>query len=265
MEQTFEVKIKSAKLIEKGEGLGVAYTRLADKDNAKVTEEHPSSPVHGDLKTAMDNLRVHLALLTTDHYYAAVSNIETPPETLTDKFVVNGYSLGKNAENPGVVISGHFILNGGKVVILNTPFTLLNEAQETGYKYLEDLQAKLDRLDEEVRDYLFESKRAQLDLFNQKPDPVTNIVIDHPEAEYAGSSEAMAGQIDYTKGGNSAPVKGPEDVAKQIVESTNKVVNTGNIPHADPEAMGRVAQMKNTSKKKVAQSADAPSGEVANG
>ena len=174
-----------------------------------------------------------------------------------------------------MVISGHKLLPDNKAVILNTPFRRFTESEQSRYVFMDDLQERLDRLDTEVRAYVDGSKRgadAQLNLFegDDKKEVVNKMQV-LPEEKPIFKEPMVTG------------------VETDVTDLYIKAPNGAKIPQADPEAMKRVAAMdheeaeileetKNcdtkalpegkpakkatTRKKKVAQSADAPGGEI---
>jgi hypothetical protein len=145
------MEIKNAKIID--ETLEVTYNRREeDGTNTKVTEVR-SARIHPDLRTAFDNLKIHLSLLTGYSTVKQVKKIETPPEDLTAPMFINGYSH-KTGDDEGVVIKGYRKLENGKTVTLNTPFTRYTESEETQYKFLDDLIDRVERANTEVNLYL---------------------------------------------------------------------------------------------------------------
>lgn len=145
------MKVRKAKL--NGDGLVITYEEVPQgrkKRNVILTDD---TPVHKDLTQSFQNLAIHLVILTGFVSTKQVKNIETPKPELIEGVHVNGISV-KSGDDPGVVISGHRIHpDSGKAVILNTPFTRLNEGDETAYKFVEDLQEKLDRAVKETSAY----------------------------------------------------------------------------------------------------------------
>lgn len=149
------MQVKKAKLNE--DGLTVIFIeRPAGRKERKTTLED-QTPVHKDLTQSFQNLAIHLALLTGYVSVKTVKNIETPKAELTEGFHVNGISV-KTGDDPGVVISGHRILENGKAVILNTPFTRFEEGEESAYKFTDDLVNRIERAELEVNAYVDGSK-----------------------------------------------------------------------------------------------------------
>lgn len=242
--------IEKAKLV-KGETVDYNYTKTDDQGAKSKGSESLKAPVHADLKQAYANLDIHLAIMCGYLKPAKVKDISLPAPELSEGFHVTSFSLGGDEDDPGVVISGHYLKPDGKPVILNSPFYRLAGSEQSRYIFMDDLQARLERLDTEIRAYVDGTKRgadSQLNLFEEK-ETVTNI---------------------------------------QVAEAHKPVFKSG-IPEADPEAMKRVAAMyheeaevleetpnasklntmlppagkkKTSGKKKVAQSAEAPSGEL---
>lgn len=233
-----KLEIEKVKLV-KGETLEVSYTRVADDgQKSNVKNESFEAPIHPDLLQCFKNLAIHLAVMC--YYVKAkdVKNISSPDEKLSEGFVVRGISYGGDDDDQGITLTGHY-LGDGKPVILNTPFRRFGESEQTGYKFIDDLETRLNRLTDEVEAYMKGEKRGT--------DPQGKI--DFPETP-------------ITK----AQILPPDD-------GSEKPLFKGGIPAADPEAMKRVAGFEEaeviseTKKKagrprKVAQSSENPSGEV---
>jgi hypothetical protein len=160
------MQVKKAKLNE--DGLTVILIERPQGRKERKTTHEDQTPVHKDLSQSFQNLAIHLAILTGYVSVKQVKNIETPKEELSEGFHVNGISV-KSGDDPGVVISGHRILDNGKAVILNTPFTRFDEGEESAYKFQDDLQDKIERAEVEINGYLEGEKLGddpQLALFD---------------------------------------------------------------------------------------------------
>lgn len=115
--------------------------------------------IHNDLQQSLDNLRIHLALLSELVSYDQVKNITTPKPELIKKFHVNGFSLSGEDDKLRVVITGtHEVLHGSQT--LNTPTIWLNSKADDAYKFLKDLNAKIARVQQEAISFLDGSKRG---------------------------------------------------------------------------------------------------------
>lgn len=147
------IEIRKVK-VTKADRLEISYKKEeADGSSSEVTEKH-NSKVHEDLKNAMAQLRVHLGMMTG---YIKKSDVKDPAMygKDVDSFHVGGYSIGGDDEDQGIVISGHRILpDGGKAVILNTPFTRFNEDEATRYKFMDQLIDLVENVRNEVNAYL---------------------------------------------------------------------------------------------------------------
>lgn len=144
--------IDKAKVV-KGETLEVTLREIGpDKKAYTSSQSHPSQ-VHPDLLAAFKTLRLHFALLSGYIQFKGIKEKDFNNEELVEDYTVIGVSL-KEGDNPGFVLTGQKKLANGKAVTLNTPFTRFEESEETGYKFINDLQGKLDRVVEEVKEYL---------------------------------------------------------------------------------------------------------------
>lgn len=152
--------IKKVKLTDGGDsGLTVIFVERPQGRKERKTTQEDQTPVHADLKQAFANIAIHLAILTGYVSVKQVKTIETPKPELFDGFHVSGISV-KTGDDPGVVISGHRILENGKAVILNTPFTRFEEGEESAYKFVDDLVARIERVEDEANEYLEDRKKG---------------------------------------------------------------------------------------------------------
>lgn len=204
-------KVKKLKL-KNGFGLVLTYEKKSIGDKVDGNEKHDAL-IHSDLLNGIDSLAIHLAIMTGYVKPAQVEDIAMPSPELSATFHVNGYSLGGNDDNQGIVVSGHHIVPGsGLAVILNTPFRRFDENLATRYPFMDDLQARIRVIESEIEQYLAGTKRGE-------------------------------------------PIQAELDLKDPAA--------------ADPDAMNRVkddgaadGKEEKTKRKRVAQSADAPSGEA---
>lgn len=165
-----------------------------EKAEGGKRSEDSKEIVHEDLKTAIDALRIHWAILCGYVQPAQVKDIETPPEDLVNDIHIHGFSFGGDDGAEWIIITGHKILSTKKAVNVNTPMTRFEEDEKTAYVFIDDLEEKRARIDKEVRAYIDKSKlgkSAQQTLdFNQ---PVTKLVIAEPEKKvFKGTKESPA-------------------------------------------------------------------------
>lgn len=246
--------IEKAKIVKKDDTLELDFLKTDSTGKKSKAWEAFTAPVHQDLKQAFENLAVHLAVMAGHLSAKSVKDIKNVKPEIVEGFHVRSFSIGGGDDAQGVVISGHKILSDGKAANFNTPFYRFEESEQTRYVFMDDLQEKLDRLDKEMRAYIDGSKRganAQLSLFdpNQAPaEKVTKVKV-LPEEKKAFKEPAKPGTPSWPNIDNANPdamrrVSGVEDA--EVVEETKT-----EKPAA--KAAGR---------KKVAQSAQHPSGEV---
>lgn len=228
------IKITKAKLntTKKGVGLVISFEETDDKGN-KVTgpAETHSQVIQPEIQEQFNRMALHFAIMSGYVKAGDVEDIAAPDEKLAESFTVKQFSIGGKEEEgtDGVTLTGSKILPNGKSHNFNTPFYRFNEGEASRYSFMDDLVACLTTLEAEIIAYkkgekFGESKTPELP-FNDKGD----------------------GKV--TEEGNMAP-----ESAKH--------------KYADKDAMARVAEMgketkkKSGNKKKVPQTADAPSGEV---
>lgn len=237
-----KIKIEKAKIV-KGATLAVDGVEINDaNEESNVSRDWPKVAIHPDLKQSFDNLVIHLAVLSGCIPAKSVKDISLPPENLIEGFNVTSFSTGK--DNEGIVISGSRKLANGKSFNFNTPYYLFEEKEESRYVFMDDLIEKLNRCRSEISSFIDGKKRgseAQLSLFEGKK-PVKNIQVAEPE-----------GTVKVYK--DAGLVAADPEAMKRVAEMDAQDVEViEEIPNAPKKKAGRP--------KKVAQSADHPSGEV---
>ena len=144
---------------KKGNGLVLTYKRQDPGDDVDGSETHRAL-IHQDCQAAIDALAIHLAILTFYVKTGEVQDIAAPEPELSEKFHVNGYSIGGDDDNPGIVISGHHNGPNNLAVILNSPFRKFDENPGTRYEFMDDLQARVRVIESEIESYLNGDKRG---------------------------------------------------------------------------------------------------------
>jgi len=261
------ISITKAKIV-KDAGMEIHFIET-EKDNLKVPkwEKCPAIP-HADLTIAWEALAIHLAVMTGYVKPGDVKNIWKPKPEQVEGFKITSFSLGGDEEKEGIVLSGHRILWNKKAVILNTPFYRFEEQDATRYQFMDELDEALETLRDEINLFMKGTKRGA-----SKPGELP-----------------FAADVVVTKAVVLAPEEKPlftqtGDGTNEIwVDAVDKPEKGGKLPEADPDAMMRVAAMgtpdedkvaketnenpppknkaKGGTRKKVAQSAEAPGGEI---
>lgn len=198
MSDTKDISKVTLLKIKDGYGLKVVF-RETDKFGAPSNDDKETRGlIHPDLKAAMDALAVHWGLLSGVVRMKEIEDIALPQHELLEKIHVNGYSIGGDVEQntQGVILSGHYITWRAKGQSLNTAFERFEGSPEALYCYIDDLQAKLTVIEEEVQKYLngkrgtkpaAETKTAdakdqrQVTMDFNKEEPITKMVIAEPD------------------------------------------------------------------------------------
>lgn len=258
------ITIEKAKLIKSGEKVEISYTKQADNGTRSVVGGEVFTDVpHPDLKKSFEALVIHFALMTGQVPVKSVKDIINVKEDLIEGFRVASFSIG--GEREGVTITGTRLLWNGKAFNSNTPYYLFEESEQNRYTFMDELIEALERLDDELKKYMDGTKRGtdgQLTMFADAP-PVTKMQIAVPEKPVFNDTQGL------------------HDVTEEYIEMNTKRKQAATIPQADPEAMARVAaggiedaevleetpnkppkKPKGARTKKVAQSADAPGGQI---
>lgn len=228
--------IKAKILKDKGVEIGFTKTNQKTGKKSKTYSEDPESP-HSDFIGAMQNLAGHAAILAE---YKDAEALTTDPDAnkLEFKdFTVTGFSIAHQGEkNEGCTITALRTLRTGKKMMFNTPFINFNDESEDAYAHIEDLLLKIRKVQAEAKEYM-SGKYA--------PEP-------QQEIEFPDDL-------------------GINDKSKTVIKVMPEQ-GKGFLSQANPEAMERVAEMgletqtekpkdkKGNGKKRVAQSANNPSG-----
>lgn len=162
-----DVKIKKAK-IKDDLFLEVEFTEELPGHSKKDTKLICTIPVHDDLKAGFAKLDRHLAQLCDDLPCKA-KRLEDWNEDLSD-YTVKGFSIGGVGDSEGVTLSGYREAKHG-IVNLNTPF---QQYESSEYKWISELGSDIEDCLFEVREYLFNGKRAPekqlaMDFGNEDP------------------------------------------------------------------------------------------------
>lgn len=265
------ISITKAKIV-KGDGLEIHFIET-EADNMKVPkwEKCPAIP-HPDLNAAWEALAIHLAIMTGYVKPGDIKDLKKIKPEMVEGFKVTSFSLGGDEEKEGIVLSGHKILYNKKAVILNTPFTRFEEQDATRYQFMDELDEAIGDLRDEITKFMAGTKRG-----SAKPGElpfggdvvVTKAVVLGPEEKPLfnqtgnGTSEVW---VDAPVMDENKPVKiGDADpdamkrVAAMGTEDEGKVAKETN---ENPTPKGKGKPKGGARKVKVAQTADAPGGEM---
>lgn len=111
-------------------------------------------PIHDDLRTAMEKLKVHLALLCELIEYTDIKDIDRPEHPILEKLSIKGISMGGDDDHEGVTIIGSRRLRGNKVLNLISPFQKFNDDTPESYAHDTDLYAKVADVINEIELYI---------------------------------------------------------------------------------------------------------------
>lgn len=178
--------LNKVKLI-KGGGLDVQYELIESfGDETYMNKYHVenSKDVHPDIRLWFEELRPILGRLF--HLTSFLSCIESPDFNGTEDqrscardfikelfgFIeIRGISLSGKDDNVGVVISGLMSMNNNQKTAINSPRLRL-DSEIFGFE--EELENIISHIEEEVYQFLFMGKKAQLDLFDLSGNSLIN-------------------------------------------------------------------------------------------
>ena len=161
------------KKVEVGEKFVIiAYTKEESRQGITMsvtTKRKFPFNIHDELKAALDNLKVHFALITeavkvTKHqdFTDLISSSEI------EGFEVTGFEVKKSGDNFGVIIIGHRKLQDTRTVKFTTPFINF-DIEISDYEYIEDLIESVDIAKQEAIEYIngkFKSQGTQVGVFD---------------------------------------------------------------------------------------------------
>lgn len=147
-----DLKIKKVKI---NKGIPeIDYVELReDNKNPEVT--HVGKGIaHDDFINAVSELAAHYALISGYASFTKGLKLNTLKSGV-DNFKVSGYSIGGKEDNQGITITGHVIVAwSGKACIVNAPFTLFDESEETKYKFIDQLAEAVEKIEGEAKAYI---------------------------------------------------------------------------------------------------------------
>ena len=246
-----ELIIEKAKLIKQGEKVEITFKKQSDNGMKSNGGELFHAVPHPDLKLAFEALTIHFCLMTGQVGIKTVKDVSNYKPEIIEGFRVSSYSIGGDRE--GITITGTRLLPNGKAFNSNTPYYKFEESDQTRYTFMDELLEDIEILENELKQYVSGSKLGndqQLNMFDDT-EKVTNLQIAAPEKPVFNDTQGL------------------HDVTEEYIEMNNQR-KALKIPPADPEAMARVAEEETNAKskksrkviKKVAQSAEAPGGEI---
>ena len=183
-----KVKLKDGRLdvhYEVTETVGnESYTNKYHVESAK--------DIHPDLRECFDRLRPimgrifnitsFLSMVETDDFKANKNQKEVArnfADEMLKNINVRGVSYSGQDDNVGVVLTGLFTVSNNQKTAINSPRLKFNT--ET-FGFEEELEEIVADIENEVYEFLFKGKKAQLELFGADGEPAPGLVAE-PEKE----------------------------------------------------------------------------------
>lgn len=164
----------------KGGGLDVHYNVTEVIDDESYTNKYhveSAKDVHPDLielfvrikpiLARVFNITSFLTCISTDDFKANKMQKEIAEDfakEMMNNIEVRGISLSGKDDNVGVIITGLFTTYNNQKTYINSPIIKLS-VESFGFE--EELEEIVTEIEEEVYDFLFKGKKAQLELFGQ--------------------------------------------------------------------------------------------------
>lgn len=175
-------------------GLDVQYEITEVVGNESYTNKYhvvSAKDIHPDLRNLFDNLRPIMgrifnitsfkSMIATPDFKATKKQqeiAESFAEECLKNIEVRGVSLSGQDDNVGVVLTGLFTVSNNQKTAINSPRLKYNT--ET-FGFEEELENIICDIEEEVYEFLFEGKKAQLELFGADGEPAPGLVAEKVE------------------------------------------------------------------------------------
>lgn len=175
-------------------GLDVQYEITEVVGNEIYTNEYhvvSAKNIHPDLRNLFDKLRPIMgrifnitsfkSMIATPDFKATKKQqkiAESFAEECLKNIEVRGVSLSGQDDNVGVVLTGLFTVSNNQKTAINSPRLKYNT--ET-FGFEEELENIVCDIEEEVYEFLFEGKKAQLELFGADGEPAPGLVAEKVE------------------------------------------------------------------------------------
>lgn len=175
-------------------GLDVQYEITEVVGNESYTNKYhvvSAKDIHPDLRNLFDKLRPIMgrifnitsfkSMIATPDFKATKKQqeiAESFAEECLKNIEVRGVSLSGQDDNVGVVLTGLFTVSNNQKTAINSPRLKYNT--ET-FGFEEELENIVCDIEEEVYEFLFEGKKAQLELFGADGEPAPGLVAEKVE------------------------------------------------------------------------------------
>ena len=176
-------------------GLDVHYEVTETIGNESYTNKYhveSAKDIHPDLRECFDRLRPimgrifnitsFLSMVETDDIKANKTQKEVArnfADEMLKNIEVRGVSYSGQDDNVGVVLTGLFTVSNNQKTAINSPRLKFNT--ET-FGFEEELEEIVADIENEVYEFLFKGKKAQLELFGADGEPAPGLVAE-PEKE----------------------------------------------------------------------------------
>lgn len=171
--------LSKVKLLKDG-GLDVHYEVTEVVGNESYTNKYhvlSAKDIHPDLRELFNDLRPimgrifnitsYKSMMATPDFKATKKQLEIADlfaDECLKNIEVRGVSLSGQDDNVGVVLTGLFTVSNNQKTAINSPRLKFNT--ET-FGFEEELETIVNSIENEVYGFLFEGKKAQLELFGE--------------------------------------------------------------------------------------------------
>lgn len=186
--------LSKVKMLKDGR-LDVHYEVTETIGNESYTNKYhveSAKDIHPDLRECFDRLRPimgrifnitsFLSMVETDDFKANKNQKEVArnfADEMLKNIKVRGVSYSGQDDNVGVVLTGLFTVSNNQKTAINSPRLKFNT--ET-FGFEEELEEIVSDIENEVYEFLFKGKKAQLELFGADGEPAPGLVAE-PEKE----------------------------------------------------------------------------------
>lgn len=148
--------VNKIKLVKGGQSVFLAITKKDEFGIAHNMNDAIDSPAHKDFIKAMQALAPHFAILSDFLDVGDVTDIKNIDKEILKRFVIRSISLsGSDADGDrSIIITGSRIKKNKAHVNINTPLLRFVEKEETAYKFIDELEKAVEKINKEVDLYL---------------------------------------------------------------------------------------------------------------
>lgn len=145
-------KVKFKKAVEKG--VSITYLKFdggGKRRESVITDKYPP---HDDFKVAMAKLTPHFVLISELIPVGKLKHAVDVTEKELEGYRVSGVTISGEGPKETITITGYRTLSTGRGYVINTPATLVENEQDSKYKFMDELLADIEDIRTHAQEYL---------------------------------------------------------------------------------------------------------------